>query len=107
LNRSTNIRHLINDQLYNLIRYAEEDNLQGSDWIISHINYMTVLIINNPLIRAGSYIDTPKRIEDKHAIINIQNDGDNECLKWSILAALYPAKYNQFRSSNYNKLIIN
>jgi len=54
INRSTNIRHLIDDQLYYLIRYAEEDNLQGSDWVISHINYMTVLIINDPFIRPGS-----------------------------------------------------
>jgi len=55
---------------------------------------MTVLIINNPLIRAGSYIDAQKLIKDKHAIINVQNEDDNECFKWSILAALYPAKNN-------------
>jgi len=56
---------------------------------------MKVLFINDPLIKTGSYIDTPHIIKNKQAIIDVQNTNDNECFKWSILAALYPVESKQ------------
>ena len=37
----------------------------------------------------SSYIKLPKPIMDKKATVNIQNKNDNECFKWSVLAALH------------------
>jgi len=45
-----------------------------------------------PLCSGCSYVKTPKRIADKKAIINVQNDkpgqGDNTCFMWAILSCL-------------------
>ena len=45
------------------------------------------------LNRGGSYIKSPKWLENKKAVINPKNENDDECLQWSIICAL-----------NYNKL---
>ena len=42
----------------------------------------------NPL-RGAQYIVLPKKISDKKAIINIQNE-DNKCFLWAIHGALHP-----------------
>ena len=44
-------------------------------------------------LRASSYIKLPKHIQDKKAVLNIQND-DQRCFLWSVLAALHPVNRN-------------
>ena len=53
-------------------------------------------------LRGGTYLDLPQKLKSKKAIINIQNR-DNECLKWALRAALYPAPNgkNPNRPSSY------
>ena len=52
--------------------------------------------------RGGSYFRFPKKLQNKNAIINIQNK-DKQCLRWVLRAALFPAaKEKQVkRSSSY------
>ncbi|XP_065211441.1 uncharacterized protein LOC135839374 [Planococcus citri] len=69
------------------------EKLVGSDWYLKLINSFRVNINKYDPLRAGSYIDLPKTLKDKKAIINVKNN-DNECFKWSLLACLYPAKDN-------------
>ena len=40
-------------------------------------------------LQGSTYIKLPKKLEDKKAILNIQND-DEKCFLWSVLAALHP-----------------
>ena len=41
-------------------------------------------------LRGGSYMVLPTKLKNKKAILNIQNR-DNECLRWALRAALFPA----------------
>ena len=54
-------------------------------------------------MRGGSYMELPTKLKNKKAILNIQNRRDNECLRWSIRAALFPAPRgrNPIRPSSY------
>ena len=36
-----------------------------------------------------SYIKLPNQVMGRRATINVQNTKDNQCFKWSVLAALY------------------
>ena len=40
-------------------------------------------------LQGSSYMKLPKELEDKKAILNIQNE-DEKCFMWSVLAALHP-----------------
>ena len=44
----------------------------------------------------------PKKLQNKKAIINVQNR-DNHCLRWALRAALFPAPHGAkvTRTSNY------
>ena len=49
-----------------------------------------------------SYIPTPKGIEAKEAVVNVQNK-DNQCFKWAVLSALHPLAKHANRVFHYKK----
>lgn len=72
----------------------------GSGWTLIGVNSCTIhSTVYHPLLGA-SYIDLPPVLKAKKALINVKNS-DNECFKWSILSALYPADKNGDRTSKY------
>ena len=62
---------------------------EGSGWVFVEVENLTLHTSIWDPINAGSYIDLPKELKNKKAIINMKNE-DNECFKWCVLRALYP-----------------
>ena len=77
-------------------RYTNE----GSGWVIDHIEKLYINIANYQPLRGSSYIDLPKYLKDKKAIINVKNKDDN-CLRWALRSALFPATKHSDRPSSY------
>ena len=52
--------------------------------------------------KGSSYLPLPKKLKDKKAIINVENE-DNKCFMWSVLVALHPIprKANPERIDHY------
>jgi len=64
----------------------------GSGWSLVSIDDCTINIARyNPLV-GSSYIDTPRFIKVKRAVINVTNKNDEKCFQWAVLSALYPVK---------------
>jgi hypothetical protein len=60
----------------------------------------------NPL-GGPSYIPTPPALVNRKAIVNVCNN-DNECFKWAVLSALYPANdHNGDRVAKYKPFVNN
>jgi len=85
-----------------LIRFELEEQQQGSGFNIGNVSYIDLNILKSTPLKASSYIDLPKDIKNKKAIINIKNT-DNKCFLWSILAHLYPQERDCERVSKYKK----
>ena len=53
-------------------------------------------------LKGTSYLPLPKKLKDKKAVLNIQNE-DEKCFLWSVLAAkqILPRTENANRVSNY------
>ena len=64
---------------------------RGSDWVYEETETANVNVARYDPLVAGTYIPLPAKLQSKKAIINVQNRNDNECLKWSLRAALLPA----------------
>ena len=65
------------------------EHAEGSGWEFVEVENLTLHTdIWDPL-KASSYIDLPKELKNKNAIINMKNE-DNKCFLWSILRALNP-----------------
>lgn len=81
---------------------VEETAFRGSGFRLARIIELNVQISSYEPLDGSSYIATPGDLNKKKAIVNVKNMRDNECFKWAILSALYPAKQNPHRL-NYLK----
>ena len=72
----------------------------GSGWVEEGIKIAYLEVNKYEPIRGGSFIPTPSKLRNKQAIINVKNK-DDECLRWAIRAALFPAQRNGDRPGSY------
>ena len=86
------IREIFRSFLHN---YQEKLKIiKGSDFVFESVDLLDYKLHRVRLKRGGSYIKSPKWLENKKAVINPKNENDDECLRWSIICAL-----------NYNEII--
>ena len=63
------------------------ENAVGSGWVFVEIIDVTLHTTIWKPLSGSSYIDLPKALKDKHAIINMKNE-DDKCFLWSVLRGL-------------------
>lgn len=87
-----------------MIKSIEEIEKKGSGYIFLRVIYLYINIAKYEPIRGGSYIPLPKWIQDKHAVLNIQNE-DDLCFKYCIIAGKHPidSKNHPNNVKHYNK----
>ena len=61
----------------------------GSGWVFVEVENLTLHTDIWDPINGSSYIDLPKELKNKNAIINMKNE-DNKCFLWCVLRALNP-----------------
>ena len=101
--RTSNIGDIIVNQftlIQNHVINPTDDRPSG--WRLESIEYCDMYVDTYQPIGGESFIDLPKVIKYKKAIINIKNN-DNKCFMWCILAHLYPIAIHPERMSHYNK----
>ena len=84
------IKPLFNQFIDQVKGEIEARSERGSGWVMDKILEACINVARYQPMRGGSYIPLPKKLQNKKAIINVQNR-DNECLRWAIRAALFPA----------------
>ena len=100
--KGTNLDKFWRDQLEIITHRLDEFEGLGSGWTLNRVNSLRININKYTPLKGKSYIELPDVIKNKKAIINVKNE-DNECFKWAILSALYPAQNHVERLSNYKK----
>ena len=82
------------DEIEEEIQKVEQS--EGSGWVFAEVENLTLHTTTWDPLNASSYIDLPKTLKDKHAIINMKNE-DNKCFMWCVLRALNPKDKNAER----------
>ena len=72
------IREIFYSFLYNYQK--ESKNIKRSDIVFESIDLLDCKLHRVRLKRGGSYIKSPKWLENKKAVINPKNENDDECL---------------------------
>jgi len=72
----------------------------GSGYVLARIDELNASFVKFRPLGAGSVVSTPQWIENKQAVVNIRNQGDDKCFVWSVLAHLYHAKQQAYRVTN-------
>ena len=82
----------INDLIQRMLAYiktqTENPKFPESGFTLDKIMHLYINFHRLALTRGGSYIELPKWIKSKKAVINPQNK-DEECFKWAVIAALH------------------
>ena len=78
------------------IQKLESGNQGGTGWHFHSVIGLELHTVEWVPLNGSSYIELPKELKDKKAIINIKND-DNKCFIWCVLRAIYPVKNNNER----------
>ena len=94
---SETLENLLADEAMKLVEdsfKSIEDKIQsyaqdGSAWQFKEVEQLEIHTTEHNPLKGSSYIDLPKWIKDKKAIINIKNK-DNKCFLWCILRYLHP-----------------
>ena len=90
---STNIEKLVQKCFGKILNDIEDFSSGGSGWYFKEVLRLEVDTVKYNPTKGSSYIDLPKWIKDKQAIINIKNR-DDKCFLWSILRHLHPKEKN-------------
>ena len=91
------------DIAFQTLRKIDEFESQGSGWQFESIDDIKISTsVYDPLKEGGSYIPTPRFLQNKTAVVNVQNN-DNKCIVWSILAHFFPKEGNMTKQRLYNR----
>ena len=90
------LERLVDSYKEEIARWQE----MGSGWVEEGIKLAYLEVNKYEPIRGGSYIPTPSKLRNKQAVINVKNK-DDECLRWAIRAALFPAQTHVDRPGSY------
>ena len=73
-------------------------------WVLHQLLKLDLHAYEYDPLRASTYIPLPKELQDKHAVVNIQNN-DDKCFIWCVSAAVYgdPDAPNLQRVSHYRE----
>ena len=88
------------DKIFELI---QNFNNRGSGWQFDRVEHLDININPYNPLSASSYIELPGKLYEKKAIINVKNENDNECFKWAVTSAVFPAKEHGERLSKRMK----
>ncbi len=95
------VRCDVYDDLQRQEQYVD-NTVVGSGFALTKIIFLDIHILKSDPLQASSFIDLPKEIKLKKAVVNIQNK-DNKCFLWSVLAHLHPPQWKPERVEHYKK----
>ena len=100
---STDISVIYDQMTDKIFELIQNFNNRGSGWQFDRVEHLDINI--NPFnpLSASSYIELPGNLAEKKAIINVKNENDNECFKWAVTSAVFPAKEHGERLSKQMK----
>ena len=85
-----------------IVQKIEKFTKEGSGWMIDKCNTLFLNIAKYEPLKGSSYIPLPEVLAHKKAIINVKNQ-DQECFRWALRSALFPAKNNLNSPYSYPK----
>jgi len=84
------LNHMMNHFADEVRGEIEAWSERGSEWVVDEILEAIINVAQYQPLNGGSCMPLSEELKNKKAILNIQIR-DNQCLRWAIRAALFPA----------------
>ena len=99
---SSNEEEIVSKCVNKILNDIDEFGTNGSGWWFKDVLKFHVNTIEFNPTKGSSYIDLPSWIQNKKAIINLQNK-DDKCFLWCILRYLHPKESHEERIKDLEK----
>ena len=86
-----------------MLESLAEFQMRGSGWQLHSVDKLEIFITKYTPLSGRSYKPLPKSIQNKKAVINMNND-DNQCFKWAITRSLNPVDIKPERVTKILKM---
>lgn len=86
VDKSTNLEKFITNAYKKILVEIDEFMAKGSGWTFASTNYLCLRLTKYSPLSANSYIELPKVIKNKRAIINVKNINSDDCFRLAILS---------------------
>ena len=93
----------LDEQIAHILEKIENFVQNGSGWKVDSLMTLWLDFAKYEPIKGGSYLPLPTALKNKRAVINVQNKDNNDCLRYTLRSAIFPAKHNTERVSSYPK----
>ena len=100
--KSTNVEKLVKDNFKKINLDIEKYQNNGSGWYFKNIKELQINVVEYSPQKGSSYIDLPRWIKLKKAIVNPKNKDDKFFL-WCILRYLHPKQRDNERITDLKK----
>ena len=91
ITEATDLHEIYNEMMDEIEEKIQKiEQVEGSGWVFLEVENLTLHTDIWDPIKASSYIDLPKELKNKKAIINMKNENNNKCFLWCVLRALNP-----------------
>ena len=77
------LNYLLNQFIDKVKGDIETWSQKGSGWVIDEVLEAFINVAQYQPLWGGSYMPLPEKLQNKKAIINVQNR-DNHCLRWAL-----------------------
>ena len=77
----------VNNTYENLLSAIEDFQQHGCGWLLNKLLALHLHLLEFDPFRATSYIPLHREVQNRKAVINIQNK-DEKCFLWSVIAGL-------------------
>ena len=104
--RGSEMDQIVDGMIADMKFQIENPALLNSRFVFDEFLYLDVNFHQLSLTRGSSYLPLPDWLERKKAIVNPYND-DDECFKWSVIAAENAGMKDPQRLSNLRKFMNN
>ena len=92
ITQGDDVGEIYNELILGILGEVEEFQNNGSGWQFEQVLSFDINVNPYTPLAGSSYIEVPKELAGKHAIINVRNVKDNECFKWAVTSAAFPRK---------------
>ena len=99
--RAAEIKKALDEAFPYILGILEKWTQHGSGWTVDYISTLWLDIAKYQPLRGGSYIPLPAAVDNKKAVVNVENK-DDQCLRWALRSALFPVAKNPQRPAKYS-----
>ena len=94
----SDVEEIVDEMINHMKEQVENPALLNSRFVFDEVLFTNIDLNQLNLTRGSSYVPLPEWLANKKAIINPRNE-DQECFKWSVIAALKWEEINSHQSS--------